>query len=274
MGAQYLICTDLDRTLIPNGEPDESPDAAERFGALVSRPDVRLAFVSGRHRELVEEAIGTFDLPSPDYVIGDVGTSIYRIGRNGEWHPLSDWQRAIADDWNGHDGADLLAWLESVSALRAQESEKQNRYKASFYHDARVDRPALAGRVNALLESHGVKARLVFSHDDLSGAGLLDVLPARASKFSAIEALMAAESYPESHVVFCGDSGNDLEVLASPLRAVLVGNARQDVRREAVERSRKAGLSHALYLARENYRGGMLEGILHYFPELAEEKQP
>ncbi len=48
-----LICTDLDRTLIPNGVQPESHDARRRFSALISQPDIKLAYVSGRHRDLV-----------------------------------------------------------------------------------------------------------------------------------------------------------------------------------------------------------------------------
>jgi HAD superfamily hydrolase (TIGR01484 family) len=269
MGEQYLICTDLDRTLIPNGEPDEAPDAAGRFLALVADPNIRLAFVSGRHRELIEQAIEEYALPPPDFVIGDVGTSIYRVTQAGEWRLMEAWQSRIAGDWNGHECPDVLSWLDSVEELHAQEPDKQNRFKASFYHDAEIDTAALSKRVEALLEGRGVRPRLIWSRDDLSGEGLLDVLPARASKFGAIDALMAAEGIPASQVVFCGDSGNDLDVLVSPLRAVLVGNADEVVRREAVRRAARAGQAHRLFLARGNYRTGMLEGITYYFPELA-----
>lgn len=47
---RLLICTDLDRTLIPNGPQPESPKARALFRRLVSREEVTLAYVSGRHR--------------------------------------------------------------------------------------------------------------------------------------------------------------------------------------------------------------------------------
>lgn len=75
-----LICTDLDRTLLPNGPQPESATARERFTALVAHPAVTLAYVSGRHRRLVEEAIEHYRLPIPDFVIGDVGTTLYTGG--------------------------------------------------------------------------------------------------------------------------------------------------------------------------------------------------
>ena len=67
MQEKYLICTDLDRTLIPNGLDAESPVAERLFAALAARPDVTLAYVSGRHRDLVEEAMTEYQLPLPDF---------------------------------------------------------------------------------------------------------------------------------------------------------------------------------------------------------------
>ena len=57
MPERLLICTDLDRTLIPNGTQPESSGARDHFALLVGRPEVTLAYVSGRHRALVETAI-------------------------------------------------------------------------------------------------------------------------------------------------------------------------------------------------------------------------
>ena len=79
MTDRVLICTDLDRTLLPNGAEPESAGARERFHAVVDRPEVELAFVSGRHRALVEAAIADYQLPRPDFVIGDVGTTLYHV---------------------------------------------------------------------------------------------------------------------------------------------------------------------------------------------------
>jgi hypothetical protein len=76
--------------------------------------------------------------------------------------------------------------------------------------------------------------------------------------------------------VFAGDSGNDLEVLASPIPSVLVANATADVREACVRRAAREGTERALYLARGGYLGmngnfaaGLLEGWVHYRPETA-----
>ncbi len=95
-----LLCTDLDRTLIPNGAQPESPGAREHFRRLTGREEVTLAYVSGRHRELIAQAIAEYDLPQPDFVIADVGSTLYRIGPTG-WVQWEDWQAHIAPGWGG-----------------------------------------------------------------------------------------------------------------------------------------------------------------------------
>ena len=54
---RLLLCTDLDRTLIPNGKQPESPGVRALFSRFVNRDEVKLAYVSGRHHALIEQAI-------------------------------------------------------------------------------------------------------------------------------------------------------------------------------------------------------------------------
>jgi HAD superfamily hydrolase (TIGR01484 family) len=276
MTERCLICTDLDRTLIPNGPQPESAGARKRFAALAARPEVTLAYVTGRHRALVEEAISSFRLPPPDYVIGDVGTTIYRVGADRSWQQLDEWEQRIAQDWGGHTHGELLATLKSVPGLRLQERSKQNRLKLSFYLPLYLDIDVLATSIRERLERLGVRARLIWSVDDIADIGLLDVLPQQASKLHAIEALMAIVGFGREQTVFCGDSGNDLEVLVSTVPSVLVANSRPDVQDLALELSEEAGTLGQLYIAsgsfmgmNGNYSGGMLEGIAHYHPQCA-----
>jgi len=274
MPDRLLICTDLDRTLIPNGPQPESSGARERFAALVARPEVALAYVSGRDRGLVQAALARYRLPLPDFVLGDVGTSIYRVEAGLEWRREPAWEAEIARDWNGLARSDLQQKLRHLQPLRLQEEARQNRYKLSFYLPLQADRDALAARIEQCAAALGARLRLVWSVDEAAGTGLLDVLPARASKYHAIAALMRQQGYSEANTVFCGDSGNDLEVLVSPLAAVLVANSPVEVQALAQRRAAAAGYADRLYLARGNFMGlngnysaGILEGIAHYHPD-------
>ena len=273
----YLICTDLDRTLIPNGPEPEPAGARRLFAGLVARSQVILAYVSGRHEGLVREAISTYRLPVPQWVIGDVGTTIYQVAEDGEWARLESWERQIAADWGGCSASDLQELLQSVPGLSLQEHSKQNRLKVSFYVPLHADIDHLSHAVRERLESAGIRARLVWSVDDIADVGLLDVIPAQASKRHAVEALMEHLGMTAADTVFCGDSGNDLEVLISPIPAVLVANSRPDVKDLALEMAQEAGTLGQLYIAggglmgmNGNYSAGILEGLVHYHPRMAD----
>jgi sucrose-6F-phosphate phosphohydrolase len=274
MSEQLLICTDLDRTLIPNGPQSESRNARIHFAALAGRPEVTLAYVTGRHRVLVQKAITYYRLPQPDFVIGDVGTTIYHIGPQQEWTRQAAWETEIARDWGGHRHRDIKSMLGDIPALRLQEGAKQNDYKVSYYVPLHSDRRDLSRMIENRLQKGGVAARLIWSIDEPTGIGLLDVLPARASKYHAIVALMEMHGFDTSETVFCGDSGNDIEVLASPIPAVLVANSQAHVRELAQRLARESGCPEQLYIAQGdfmgmngNYSAGMLEGIAHFHPE-------
>ncbi len=272
MSRRLLICTDLDRTLIPNGNQPESPGARARFAALVARPEVTLVFVTGRHRALVERAVRDYDLPQPDFVVGDVGASIHER-RAGHWRVWQDWEAEIAPDWGGIDHDALRALFAGLPGLRLQAAERQARFKLSYQLSLPADPEALLVRMRERLSEAAVRAELVWSIDETAAEGLLDVLPAAASKYRAVDFLRGRLGVAASATVFAGDSGNDLSVLASPLNSVLVANATDPVRRLTLAEARKRGNQDALYLARGgllgmngNYSAGILEGIVHFLP--------
>ncbi|GAB6193823.1 hypothetical protein JCM39068_35740 [Desulfocastanea catecholica] len=281
-----MLCSDLDRTLIPNGEQAESPQARELFALLAARREIRLAYVSGRHAQLVKEAIAEYALPEPDYVIGDVGTTLYRIDREAiprkgsrQWQLDKKWQQQIGRDWHDcsrDDVVGLVAGIDDMN-LRLQEEAKQNDYKVSYYTDLDLDINSVQDRVAALLQGRGIRTTVIWSRDDAAQCGLLDILPRRANKLQAIRFLMQEEKIAETNVVFAGDSGNDLDALTSGLQAILVRNSAADVRRMALEDLAEKGRSDCLYIARGgllgmngNYAAGVLEGLVHFFPESAD----
>lgn len=268
-----LLCTDLDRTVLPNGAQPESPQARPLLRRLVARPEVTLAYVSGRHLALLTQAIRDYDIPVPRFAVGDVGTTIYTVQEN-RWTVWRDWARRIAPDWNGHGRDALAALFGDLPQLRLQEPEKQNTFKLSYYTPVHFDRGALLARMESRLEAAGVRASLVWSVDEAAGVGLLDLLPASATKLHAVRFLMESLGFSPEQTVFAGDSGNDLDVVTSGLQAVLVANAHPDVVAEARRLVAERGFSDRLYVARGgflglngNYAGGVLEGLAHFIPQ-------
>ena len=274
MSRRILLCSDLDRTLLPNGFQPESPQARPLLRRLAEHPDITLAYVSGRHLALIEAAIEEYELPLPDFAVGDVGTRIYRRDRDS-WRVWEQWSQHIAPDWVGHAREELAQWLDDLDGIALQEAEKQSRFKLSYYAAHDIDHAALLAEMQRRLQARGVNAGLIWSVDETTATGLLDVLPAAATKVGAVRFLMVELGFEESNTVFAGDSGNDLPVLISGIPAVLVANATDEVRADAEWGLQQAAGANRLYCATGGFRGmngnyaaGVLEGLLHFHPGL------
>lgn len=272
-----LICTDLDRTLLPNGDSPESVGARTKFAHLVSQPEIKLAYVSGRHLALVEQAIRDYDLPNPDWIVADVGSSIYHPSLDG-WELLNQWSLHISSSWHDLCASEFLDIMPHMPFLVQQPQERLSVHKLSFYIPLSTDLSALKLAIRKCLKSHNITANLIYSIDENTSTGLLDILPSRSGKLPAIDYLMRKQGLSAEQVLYAGDSGNDLSVLSSEVPAVLVANAHPDVAAQAMDAAMQKRTTKCLYLAQGgylgmngNYSAGILEGINHFYAEAVRE---
>lgn len=273
MSSAICLFSDLDRTILPNGSQEESPRVRSALWRLAERPEMTLVYVTGRNKILIMDAIKEFAIPVPDFAIGDVGTTLYRV-TNGKWEMTASWSRHIGKDWKGLVGHDLTGLLDDFDEIRLQEPEKQNQYKLSYYADRTVNHYHLVDKIRRRLQAKGINAGIIWSVDEPNELGLIDILPEHATKLHAIKFLLQTQGIHKQRAVFAGDSGNDLDALTSGLQAILVKNAAEDVRKEALEIMSQKQMMDRLYLAQGNffgvngnYTGGVLEGLAHFFPE-------
>ncbi|MBN2753072.1 MAG: HAD-IIB family hydrolase [Rhodospirillaceae bacterium] len=274
MTAPLLLCCDLDRTLLPNGPQDASPEALPRFQRIAARPEVTLAYVTGRSRDLVERAISHWEIPLPDVVAADVGTTIYDVGPNALWAPWYDWQDVIARDWKDHTPADLANALADIDDLTPQAKDRQGPFKLCYTAPHNIDAAALVSVISARLDKLNIATEVIWSVDETRQIGLLDILPRSATKQGAVDFLRCRLGFAPDRTLFAGDSGNDLPVLAGPLKAILVANATHEVRTTLNRLAEASGKDDTLYLAHGDFLGmngayaaGILEGLAHFFPE-------
>jgi sucrose-6F-phosphate phosphohydrolase len=274
MTQKLLLCTDLDRTLLPNGKQPESPGARELFTTLARHPDVWLVFVTGRHKELVQQAIKQYTLPEPDLVISDVGSCIYDL-RSEHWQIWQDWETEITPDWAGLTHTDLCSLFQDITQLKLQEAEKQNAHKLSYYVPLYENETELIELMQQRLMDHNINASLVWSIDETANTGLLDVLPNNATKYHAIQFLRNKLGMNLDNTLFAGDSGNDLQVLTSDIPAILVGNATDAIRQSVLTGTQQSANQDTVYCAQGgflgmngNYSAGILEGVAHFKPVL------
>ncbi len=268
---RILLCTDLDRTLLPNGVQPESEQARVRFSRLVGRPEVSLVYVTGRHQQLIEQAIDEYQLPRPDYVIANVGTTIYRV-EDSQWQADSGWSAQLDKCWRGLRSSDIQQHLVHYDQLKLQEPEKQTDFKLSYYVSPDHFSPELLESIEQYLKQQQIITSITWSIDETTRTGLLDILPACASKKQAIEYL-AQQCGLQAATVFAGDSGNDLSVLISQIPSILVANATDELKQQVLEETAILNSQDKIYIAKGNFMGmnghysaGILEGIAHYYP--------
>ena len=257
-----LLASDLDGTLIPlERDAQRLGEVAQLVAALRERPELQLAYVTGRHLSLAEQGIAEVGLPTPDWFVCDVGTSVYhRV--DGGFEPDESYREAMRAAFGGLSGADVRAAIGEVDGIELQEEEKQAEFKVSYYTRGRHE--PYVQLVQDRLDTAGAHANLVASFDPLSERGLLDVLPEGVAKDYAIRYLHERTGIDAEHLVYAGDSGNDRAAMLSGFRAIVVGNADAALKHELQSASVEGGLSERLYFAQQPYAAGVLEGLRHF----------
>ena len=262
-----ILATDLDRTLLPNGSWKADEGAVEMFNKLTHEQGVRVVYVTGRNLDLTLEAIERYGVRYPDVLCGDVGTTIREYG-GGKWTPDGGWDahvRARSPRW---DAGSVRSGVAGIAGLHEQQKEHQNPFKQSYYVD--IDKKdevldQVHGRIGGKFDEV-----IVYSFDSKDNKGLIDFLPASATKRTSLEYVASKFGVGKGDVVFCGDSGNDIFPLTAGFSGVLVRNADDQLIagvREAMEKN--PGLK--VYFAKGNFRGlsgyytsGVIEGAYHY----------
>ncbi|MHA2936714.1 HAD-IIB family hydrolase [Vibrio sp. RC27] len=273
MSDQWIICTDLDRTLLPNGDQKESSQAREQFRQLAAHPGTIIVYASGRDAQLVEDALAEWDLPFPDYLIADVGSTIY-TREQGTWQKWESWRQTLRQDWNALSPEQIFQRLPQIDGLRLQPPHQQEEFKLSFFVEPTELLPKISELLVETLTELDIASNCIPSINEHENHGLIDILPAKANKLLAIRFLVNTLQLNAEQLLYSGDSGNDMEVLASEYKSVLVANATQEVKELALREAQNHNNSDSLYLAKGDlpglngcYAAGIIEGFDHFFPE-------
>lgn len=257
-----VLATDLDGTLIPLPNSPEQSLALRALQIASEDHHFRIVFCTGRHFESVLDAIDEFQLPRPEWIICDVGTSIYHRLQTDytSYAPYSEHLRVkISDNSN----TDVMSMLHGLPGLCMQEEAHQQEFKISFECESeRTDE--LVGRIAKLLldfkfpyEAHG-------SVDPFLDCGLIDLLPTGVSKAYALNWLSTHADFRPDEVIYAGDSGNDYLALTSGFRAIVVANASKGLAAKVKKTLQRKKMESRLYLAKEKATSGVLEGCRYF----------
>jgi HAD superfamily hydrolase (TIGR01484 family) len=274
-----ILATDLDGTLIPlTSTTDDIPRATARgipfadcpqrqalttLSRIVDADALEIIFVTGRHHASVMSVMDAEGLPSPRWIICDVGTTLLFCVQGQQYLPLQSYVNHLDAIVGRFDTRQLAQAMSGVDGLELQEAEKQGRHKLSYYCDQhRMD--AHLARIERRLSEVAAPYRIVSSVDPFHGDGLIDLLPTGIDKSSALTWWAEHSGNAAHRIVFAGDSGNDYAALTAGFRAILVGNADRQLARRVVEHHRQLGTEDRVYLARAPAAAGVLEGCLWF----------
>jgi hydroxymethylpyrimidine pyrophosphatase-like HAD family hydrolase len=205
---RLILATDLDGTFLGG----TTTARAELYGWIeANRASVGLIFVTGRDLGFIETLTNDGKVPRPDYVVGDVGTTIAVADGSAGFTPIAALESEIAARWDNAGGRvrDALA---DVGGLTPQPTEF--RYRVSYDMNPARFEP----RASDIVAEMGLDALI-------SDNRFFDVLPRGVSKGPSLRRLLAALGIADPQVLVAGDTLNDLSMLTLGLPAVAVGNS-------------------------------------------------
>ncbi|CAH1687845.1 Alpha,alpha-trehalose-phosphate synthase [Hyphomicrobiales bacterium] len=231
---RLVLATDLDGTFLSG-----SATSRELLYDWIesNRPDVTLIFVTGRDLPFVRALVRDTSVPQPDYVIGDVGTT---IAGGPTIEPIAELERPIASLW-GNSSARIMSLLAEEPGLQLQDTAF--RYRVSYLYDPQTLSPDAAEKVREI----GFDCLL-------SADTFFDVLPPGVSKGPTLTRLIEHLGLDSNDVLVAGDTLNDLSLFETGYAGVAVGNS------EPALRTRIADLA-TVHFSKEAGAGGILDAI-------------
>ncbi|XZE18112.1 HAD-IIB family hydrolase [Pirellulaceae bacterium SH449] len=287
------LATDLDGTFIPfefTDQPktqcvsdrsettkavstslEEQKIALQRLSLLHAQGAFQLIYITGRDEQSVMQCMSDEQLPSPEFIFCDVGTTLLQRTSGFDqdsqaptiYERVTAYHKELEAITSGLLARDLGGTLPAMPKTQLQESHKQGIFKRSYYCQQQD-----LDDVTMLIRRHLAKGNLPYqvigSIDPFNGDGLIDLLPAGTNKGFALKWWTSSFKMPWDSVVFAGDSGNDMAAFKTGVRSIVVGNAPQPVIKEIRDYHQSCGTMSNLFLTQRFATAGVWDGSIHF----------
>ncbi|WP_231596094.1 glucosylglycerol-phosphate synthase [Sphingobacterium endophyticum] len=227
-----LLATDLDGTFLGGSMEDR----LKLYQIIKENKDIQLVFVTGRGLESVIPLLNDPTVPTPHFIIADVGATICD---GSTLTTIDSIQHEIESNWPSV--YELQEAFSGIPSLVYQRVPQQRR--CSYYYDLSTD----LAKVREIAEKRGCD--VVTSMDKY-----LDILPKGVNKGSTLKKLVSHLGVPVNRVLVAGDTLNDLSLFQTGFQGVVVGES-EIALLEATE-----SLSN-VYQARHAGAGGIVESM-------------
>jgi HAD superfamily hydrolase (TIGR01484 family) len=237
LGYDFVLATDLDGTFL--GGSDAQRETLYRF-LETQRDNSLLVFVTGRDLDFIRSLFDEPGFPRPDYIIGDVGTTIVH---GDTFEPLSEVQDWVAARWQNAN-ARVKAMLEGEPGLRLQNVDPERR--VSYYYEP------------ASLQPDTVQKITDAGFDCITSADIyLDVMPKGVAKGPTLLRFIEALDLHKDDVVTAGDTLNDLSLFQTDLQGIAMGNSEEKLAAAIKELDN-------VYHSPKPGAAGILDGLQHF----------
>ena len=251
-----VLASDLDRTLLPNGEWPLEQNSIEEFNKLVKKNQVVLIYVTGRSLALAQQGIQEHNFIEPEIFITDVGAKIWKKQQN-KWTEDKDWQEHIKKEHPCWNIEKIKEKIKQVPGVIRQEEKNNSLFKQSYYAQNKEQVEQVKELLKGEFDEH-----IIDSFDPTIQQELIDIMPKRLSKLSAIQFTQKKLRITNKDIIYCGDSGNDIEALKY-YQGVLVRNADNQLLQAIKDNPN-------IFFAQENEQGngyyvnGVIQGAYHF----------
>ena len=233
----YCLVTDLDGTFLEGSDYERL-----LFYSLIEhhKEKIKLVYSTGRSLEEIRSLRDNYpSLPIPNFVIADVGASVYE-GPN--FDKIEDIQTDIDRRWPGD--KIVSETFQGCADLQEQTSTMHSR-KSYLLSD-----PNQKIRLEKTAKLIGCD--LLYSH-----GRYVDILPRDVSKGSTLQKLLPKISVKKNNVFVAGDSLNDKSMFNLGFKGIVVGNALDELKQ-----SLRPGQFN--YFSKNYGVMGIKEGLEHY----------
>jgi len=238
-----LFASDLDNTLL--GHQGATRTFTATWETLERERRPHLVYNTGRLLDDARSVIRKERLPTPDYLICGVGTSIYDVH---EGVLLKAFAEILEEGWNLEKVGEIVGG--TLPSATFQPAHHQTPYKSSWHcHNATEDD---LERLESAFREAGLEANVVYSSNRD-----LDILPKAANKGHALEWLIRRIGVSPKETLVAGDTGNDSAMFTiKGVRGIIVDNAQPELL--------EAAISRPVYTASKVCADGVLEGLQYY----------
>lgn len=233
-----ILFTDLDGTFLGGTRQER---ARLTNWLQTQTPDTKLVFATGRSYENIQPLIASGELPKPDAIIGDVGTSLLQA----DGQPICQTIHAEIESRWAHPAKQVAAQLAQIDGLLPQAKTGPRRQSYTF------ERPIDLESACRAIQAIGADALI-------SDNQYLDVLPKGIHKGWAVLRLIQHWQAEPKHTVVAGDTLNDLAMFQTGLPAIVVSNAEP-----ALKQALPTHAPHIFYAEAEG-AAGIWQGLAHF----------